>query len=141
MKYKIVLVCLIAFIKISTPSWGQLSCPPNIDFELGNVANWNFFNGTVADGPVFTLTASPPVPGREGLTSGSGFDRYGMFPVKDPLGGGYSLQLGDSQNHSLAEKARYYVHVPAGVNNYSLIYRYAVVFEDPGGGHTPAQKQ
>ncbi|MCW3121491.1 MAG: gliding motility-associated C-terminal protein [Flavipsychrobacter sp.] len=140
MKYKIVLVSFIVFLKFTIASWGQLSCPPNIDLELGNLSNWHFYNGTVADGPVFTFTASPPIPGREDLTSGSAVDRYGLFPVVDPIGGGYSLQVGDSQKGSLAEKARYYVHVPAGVNNYSLIYRYAVVFEDPGGSHGSDQK-
>ncbi len=140
MKCKILPVFILLFSFFAAKLLAQSSCPPNIDFEFGNLANWQFYNGTVKDGPIFTLTPSAPVLGREELTTGTGLDPYGLFPIVAPGGGGYSLKLGDSQNGTLAEKACYYIHVPAGVTNFSLIYRYAVVFEDPGADHMPEQK-
>jgi gliding motility-associated-like protein len=55
-----------------------------------------------------------------------------------PGGGNYSLKLGNDNTGAQAERARYYVHVPANVNNYSLIYRYAVVFQNPS--HNPSEQ-
>eukprot|EP01136_Pigoraptor_vietnamica_P007049 Opistho-1_new@40800 len=48
------------------------------------------------------------------------------------------MRLGNSGTGSQAERARYHVRVPSGVNDYSLIFRYAVVFQDPN--HTAAQQ-
>ena len=113
-------------------------CPPNVDFEFGNYAFWNFFNGTVSTGPVYALVAGPPVaPRRENIMSGPGNDPYGGFPV---VGSGlFSLRLGSDTTNTCAERARYYIHVPTGSTNYSLIYRYAVVFENPAGHGTTEQ--
>lgn len=111
-------------------------CPPNIDFELGNLSNWEFSIGSCC--PIGTTVTSTPVAGRHTLTSGSGTDMYGGFPIVAPGGGSYSLKLGNNSTGAQAEKARYYINVPAGVSNYSLIYRYAVVFQDPGH---PASQQ
>ena len=112
-------------------------CPPNIDFEFGTLAYWNFFNGSVATGPIYSLFASAPVPGREDLMSGSGVDPYGGFNVVGDST--FSLKLGRDQNGYLAERARYFIHVPVGSTDYSLIYKYAVVFENPGG-HSAAEQ-
>jgi gliding motility-associated-like protein len=121
-------VCFIA-----TRSYGQ--CPPNIDFETGSLSFWNFFNGTVASGPVYTLSPSAPVPGREDLTT-SGTDPYGFFPV---VGAGlHSCKLGHDTILYCAERAQYQIHVPTGATAYSLIYRYAMVLENPG--HAPADQ-
>jgi len=138
MKCKILLPLLL-FI-FSTAS-GQVTptCPPNMDFELGNLSYWTFFNGLAASGSpytVLTLTPSAPVPGREDLTSGTGVDPYGLFPV---VGAGmYSCKLGHDTALYCAERARYQIHVPTGLASYSVIYHYAVVLED--GGH-PATTQ
>ena len=117
-----------------------ITCPPNIDFENGNLSNWNFFRGTVSLGPVYSVTACPPVFSLHTLMSGTGTDYYGGFPIVDPGGGAYSLRLGKDSNNYNTDRAQYYVHVPVGANNYSLIYRYAVVLEFPPSGHlTPTQ--
>ncbi|QLH46474.1 MAG: hypothetical protein HWD58_13095 [Bacteroidota bacterium] len=57
-----------------------------------------------------------------------------------PGGGNYSLKLGNKISGKQAEKASYFVHIPSNINNYSPIFRYAVVFQDPGSSHTNAQK-
>jgi len=119
---------------------GQASiCPPNIDFEFGTYANWNYYHGTVATGPIYTLAASAPViPTRELLTTGPGLDHYGSFPIVAPGGGSHSLRLGRDTNMKVAERATYYVEIPAGTTIYSLVYHYAAVLENPTG-HLPTE--
>ncbi|MCC7030212.1 MAG: hypothetical protein IT257_07900 [Chitinophagaceae bacterium] len=76
--------------------------------------------------------ATQPLPDRHALQTGNGTDSYGLFPVVAPGGGNYSIKLGNDLSGSQAEKASYTFTIPSGVNNYSLIYQYAVVFQDPG---------
>jgi gliding motility-associated-like protein len=128
-------------------------CPPNINFEFGNLAYWNFYHGSVSNPTpttlLFSLAPVAATPGYESLTpdwSGPGtqpyptpnkmvagvdVDYYGGFPVVGA--GNYSCRLGNELVGAQAERARYYVTVPTGSANYSLIYRYAVVFENPAG--------
>jgi gliding motility-associated-like protein len=107
-----------------------LFCPENSGFEYGNFSNWLLYTGSCC--PIVANYQSGPVNNRHEITSGANTDPYGGFPVVAPGGGSYSMKLGNDNVNSQAEKARYYVQVPAGVNDYSLMYRYAVVFEDPG---------
>lgn len=128
MKYTLLFVIII-LIAIEGFTQSVNPCPPNVDFELGNLSNWKFYTGTCC--PIATGLPGLPVNGRHTLMSGNGLDPYGNFPVVAPGGGNYSLKLGNANTGSESERARYYVKVPAGANNFSLIYRYAVVFEDP----------
>jgi len=105
------------------------TCPSNVDFELGNFTNWYLYRGSCC--PINTPTAGTAT-GRHTITSGAATDPYGGFPIVAPGGGSYSLKLGNNSTGSQAERARYFIRIPSGVNNYSLIFRYAVVFEDPG---------
>lgn len=126
MKYTFSLILLLF---LSIQSYSQVGCEPNVDFEQGNFTNWLLYSGTCC--PI-SVSASTAIPGRHNITSGTTVDPYGGFPVVDPLNGVYSLRLGNDLIGAEAEAARYYLHVPTGSNNYSLIFRYAVVFEDPG---------
>jgi hypothetical protein len=129
----LILVCLlIGLTKINAQS---TYCPPNIDFEGGNYGYWKFYRGSCC--PINTPNLGQ-VNGRHTLTTGAALDPFGGFSVVAPNGGAYSLKLGNSSTGAQAEKASYFVHIPAGLNNYSLIYNFAVVFEDPG--HTIAQQ-
>ncbi len=132
MKYNKILLLSLLLTGLCFRSFAQ-DCPPNIDFELGNTSVWNYFIGTCC--PINTPTATAAMVGRHTLTSGAGTDMYGGFPIVAPGGGSFSLKLGNDNVGSEAEKARYYIHVPTSVSNYSLIYRYAVVLEDGGSGH------
>lgn len=105
-------------------------CPPNLDFEQGNLSNWSFYTGTCC--PIVANTLSGPVSNRHVLTSGTNLDPYGNFPIVAPGGGSYSLKLGNTNVSRQAERARYYIRVPAAAGTYIFIYRYAVVFQDPG---------
>jgi len=78
-----------------------------------------------------TPNQTPAINNRHTWTTGTGTDPYGGFPIVSPGGGLHSLKLGNNGIGALAERARYTLTVPSGVNNYSLVYRYAVVFEDP----------
>lgn len=128
-RYLLLLVLLIS----AGDSYAQLLCPPNLDFERGDYSNWEFFTGHCC--PINTNTFSLPLPNRHQLKFGIDFDKYGGFPIVAPGGGTYSLKLGNDDAGYEAERARYYVQVPSGPGAYTLIYRYAVVFEDPG--HDP----
>ncbi|MGG9962725.1 PKD domain-containing protein [Ferruginibacter sp. SUN106] len=112
-------------------------CPPNIDFEEGTFNGWTCYTGGVAavgGQNVITLTASGPIAGRHTIMSafpGDGMDPYGNFPVNCPNGSGHSIKLGNTSGGAEAEGVSYEFVIPAGVNEYNLIYHYAVVFQDP----------
>ena len=114
-----------------------IPCPPNIDFETGTFLNWKLFTGTDAGStlnPIWTGPV-PAVATRHEIKSGNAQDPFGNgtnFPVVAPGGGTYSLKLGNQQSGSECERARYYIHIPNNQDNYSFIYKYAPVLEDPG---------
>ena len=58
-------------------------------------------------------------------------DQYGGFPVNCPNGSGFSIRLGNDLPGTEAEGIAYEFTIPANRNVYSLIYHYAVVFQDP----------
>ena len=113
------------------------NCPPNIDFETGTFAGWICYTGSVAavgTQNVISITPSGPVPNRHTMYSsvpGDGLDPYGGFPVNCPNGSGHSIRLGNDLGGGEAEGISYEFTIPANTNVYSLIYHYAVVFQDP----------
>lgn len=123
-------LAIIALFSFTVANAQTFSCPQNLDFESGNLSNWQFFTGNCC--PVNTTTGGPPVAGRHTLTTGTAVDPYGGFPIVPPGGGSFALKLGNSNVGAEAERARYYVRVPSGPQSiYTLLYRYAVVFQDP----------
>ena len=112
-------------------------CPPNIDFETGTFANWTCYTGNVsAAGGAHTIFLTPsagPVPNQHTMYSAptAELDYYGGFPVMCPNGSGNSIRLGNNTGGGQAEGISYEFTIPAGRNIYSLIYHYAVVFQDP----------
>ncbi len=114
-------------------------CPPNIDFERGDFANWTAYTGSVsAAGGVNNINLSPNGVGYNGqheifsrATNAGDMDMYGGFPVVCPNGSGYSVKLGNTMGGAQAEGLSYEFTIPANMNNYSITYHYAVVFEGP----------
>jgi gliding motility-associated-like protein len=112
-------------------------CPPNIDFETGTFEGWSCYTGSTAEvngQNVISLSPSGPVSGRHTMMSafpGDGLDPYGGFPVNCPNGSGKSMRLGNNIAGTQAEGVSYEFTIPANQNIYSLIYHYAVVFQDP----------
>jgi len=112
-------------------------CPPNIDFENGNFNYWTCYTGNVsAAGGTNTIFLSPsngPVPNQHTMYSAptTELDYFGGFPVMCPNGSGHSIRLGNNTGGGQAEGISYEFTIPAGQDIYSLIYHYAVVFQDP----------
>lgn len=120
------------------------SCPPNIDFETGTFNGWTCFTGSTAEvngQNVITLFESGPVSGRHTMYTASlatELDYYGNFPVLCPNGSKHSIRLGNNLPGTEAEGISYEFTIPANRDYYTLIYHYAVVFQDPD--HTQIQK-
>lgn len=111
-------------------------CPPNIDFETGTFNNWTCYIGNTAavnGANQINLYPSEPVPERHTMynTNTGAKDPYGQFPVNCPNGSGNSIRLGNDQGGGEAEGISYEFTIPANKPEYSLIYHYAVVFQDP----------
>ena len=119
----------------------KAQCPANLDFETGTFAGWKLYTGKVAEDEatnqnIITLTEVPaPVAGRHEMLSadpGDGLDEYGGFPKNCPNGSQHSIKLGNNTGGNDAEGASYEFTIPATANEFSLIYYYAVVIQDPG---------
>src|SRR3954469_629787 len=112
-------------------------CPPNIDFETGTFDNWTCYIGSAGESNgVNQISLQPsggPIPGRHTMFSANTgeVDEYGGFPVSCPNGSGHSIRLGNNSAGTQAEGISYTFTIPANRNVYSLIYYYAVVFQDP----------
>ena len=117
-----------------TPVIPQPSCT-NIGFSNNNFTGWFGTTGLAkrayigAPTPNYDANALGIVNGRHTIMSG-GNDPCGGFPRVDPLGGPYSVRLGDANVNSQAEQLTQTFMVSE--SNNSFTYRYAVVFEDPG---------
>lgn len=111
-------------------------CPSNIGFEKGNFDNWECSTGQISsNNGTITLSGNSPINGRHTIIQNndpSQVDLYGGFPVSCPNGSGYSIQLGNAQVNRQVEQVSYTFTIPATQNNYSIIYNYAVVFQNPG---------
>jgi gliding motility-associated-like protein len=129
------LACIVTWLGCFTAC--AQSCPPNIDFETGTFDNWTCYIGNVAavnNQNVISLTPSNgPVAGRHTMYSSASpsVDPYCGFPVNCPNGSGHSIKLGNDLGGGEAEGISYTFTIPANQNVYSLIYHYAVVFQDP----------
>ena len=141
--YKNVKTCILIksfalLLCLYTNTLNSQICPPNIDFETGTFNGWNCYIGYTAaiNGQnELTLNQSGPVTGRHSMytiTYPGELDFYGGFPVNCPNGSGQSIKLGNDLPGTEAEGVSYEFTIPSNQNQYSLIYNYAVVFEDPG---------
>jgi gliding motility-associated-like protein len=131
---------LITSIVVLCPCYLSLhaqTCPANIDFENGTFDGWTCYTGYVSGNGVNVISLTPsggPVPERHTMYSsfpGDGVDYFGGFPINCPNGSGHSIRLGNSFGGGEAEGISYEFTIPANENYYTLIYNYAVVFQDP----------
>ncbi|HNK30529.1 MAG TPA: hypothetical protein PKG65_16470, partial [Ferruginibacter sp.] len=136
-------LALLLFVFAGSVNGLRAQCPPNIDFEEGTFNHWEcFYQTNFAGTGTFAWTPTLPIPGRHDMYTnppGNGNDLYGNFPINCPNGSGHSIKIGADQNggHSAA-KVSYVFTIPAGQNNYSLIYHYAIVLND--ANHPAAQQ-
>lgn len=121
-----------------------VNCPTNLNFELGNLQEWICRTGEVsvgANGLVYNWNAgTQQVENRHTVLSANStdLDVYGRFPIQSPNGSPYVVKLGNNFFERQAESISYTYAIPASVTNFSIIYYYAVVFEDPG--HEPEEQ-
>jgi len=113
-------------------------CPPNIGFETGNLGSWDAFDGSIArSNGALNMTLGSPQDGKHTIITNfpgtTAKDYYGGFPTSCPNGSGYSLKLGNDQTQAEAQGVSYTFTVPSSEGDYSIIYNYAVVFENPAG--------
>jgi hypothetical protein len=129
--YLLLLICILC-----SPATLFAQCPPNIDFESGTFDGWTCYTGYTAavdNQNQINLSPSGPTGDRHIMyTVNSGEkDPYGGFPVNCPNGSGHSIRLGNDRGGGEAEGISYEFTIPADRNVYSLMYYYAVVFQDP----------
>ena len=114
------------------------NCPPNIDFETGTFNNWTCYIGNVSaaggENNIYLFPSGGPIANQHTMYTRTAVverDPYGGFPVNCPNGSGHSIKLGNAEGGGQAEGISYEFTIPAGQDTYSLIYHYAVVFQDP----------
>lgn len=113
-------------------------CPANIDFEQGTFNGWTCYTGTAlaigGENEISLQNTNGPIYNRHTMYArGAGveYDEYGGFPKVCPNGSGYSVRLGNNLAGTEAEGLSYEFTIPADRDVYSLVYHYAVVFQDP----------
>lgn len=117
-------------------------CPQNIGFESGSLASWQCYTGEISGtGRNFpnvqrpatvSVYASAPLNGIHTLIKrGTGSDLYGNFSLDAPNGSDYVIQLGNNQYNRGAERISYLINVPSNTDEYSVVFSYAVVLENP----------
>jgi gliding motility-associated-like protein len=130
-------VSMLILLPVSIPAPAQ-DCPPNIDFEKGNFDGWTCYIGNSSEvngvNEIVLRPSGGPVGDRHTMFNafpGGGVDPYGGFPVNCPNGSGRSIRLGNNRAGTEAEGVSYEFTIPPNKDVYSLIYHYAVVFQDP----------
>jgi gliding motility-associated-like protein len=142
LKYPAIL--LLFFVNsLSNAVNAQTACPPNIDFENGNFINWECKTGYVSTSGgqnIVNLNVTGQAAGRHELIASANFalDPYGGFPVNCPNGSNHSVKLGNDNTGNQAEGVSYTYNIPPNAANFSILYQYAVVFENPG--HSPEEQ-
>ncbi len=127
-----------AVLALAPAAPAQLACPPNIDFEAGNLQGWKAYTSVNQGTGYYVWNTVAPIPNRHGVFSGTGIDPYGGFPIVAPSGGAFSLKLGNANTGKEMERVSYTFKIPSGQNEYAVIYRYAIVLQDPN--HTPVEQ-
>jgi gliding motility-associated-like protein len=141
MKQNFRIVFVFALILLCGKGIGQGICPENIGFESGSFQNWQCFFGHIdALGNISGTQVQPLINHHTILqnTIPQQKDPFGGFPVNCPNGSGYSIKLGNSATQQEVDRVSYTFVVPPGQNEYSIIYNYAIVFQDPG--HQPYEQ-
>jgi gliding motility-associated-like protein len=130
----LIVCCSASFTGNSQP----ITCPVNIGFEGGGFHNWVPTYGSITQSGTIDLPFTGERNHEMIARASAGYDEFGNFPRSCPNGSGYSIQIGDKQIGAQAERVSYTFTIPAGQNDYSIIYHYAVVLQNPN--HSPYQQ-
>lgn len=137
---KVIRLFIFSVLTISaaiTNSYGQASFCPNLGFEMGDFTNWQGYTWITdsRDPSKSTLPKLGIVPGRHTImTDKAAYDKNTGGKLRlIPIGHNYSARLGDAVTGNLMESLSYKIKVNA--DNALLVYKFAVVLQDPGGDH------
>ena len=124
---KLFFVLIIFFLSITNQHFSQSAA--NIGFENGDFTGWE---GGIGNCCPINITTIGMFPGRHTIMSGMSMspNTCGNLPVVCPSGDIYSARLGNNNDGHKAERLSYTYTVTPTTN--LLIYKYAVVLEDPG---------
>jgi len=106
----------------------------NLNLELGNFTNWLGYTGTCC---AINTPNLGIVPGRHTIVTGNGFAPFTCSQLPEvPPGYQFSARLGNSNTGAQAERLTYTVDVTE--ESTLIVYKYAVVLQDPG--HSASQQ-
>jgi gliding motility-associated-like protein len=127
---------MLVIVLCHSTSYAQRGCPDNIGFERGSFTGWKCWGGFIAStGVVGGFTGPAVITDRHTILQNSypqQRDPYGNFPVNCPNGSGYSVKLGNDLTGAEADRVSFTFTVPIDKDEYSIIYNYAIVFQNPG---------
>jgi gliding motility-associated-like protein len=116
----------------------SVQCPVNIGFEQGSFDHWDLTYGTILQSGILDLSFSGQRAHQIIARATAGDDPYGNFPRSCPNGSGYSIQIGNDEVGAEVDRVSYTLTIPSGSDEYSIIYHYAVVLQNPN--HLPYQQ-
>jgi len=140
---KLIILILLTLYLQKVQAQVVTECPENIGFESGTFVNWECSIGEISGTgerfinavrpPVVSLNFSGPIPGQHTLIRRTGLsDDYGNFTLNAPNGSEYVVKLGNDLTGRGVDRISYTIKVPLNVESYSIIFSYAVVFQNPG---------
>lgn len=113
----------------------KAQCPENIGFDYGSFKNWEGAKGVArtTDGNlVFTQPGIFSDVHTLFYSKDNLVDPYGKFPIVSPNGSSTCVRLGNNTvGSNKAQQLTYTFTIPANNPDYSIIYYYAVVFQNP----------
>jgi gliding motility-associated-like protein len=125
--------CSLAILLLCSAAKTQ--CPPNLGFEEGNFNHWECYSGRIDTLGEVKVSLTTPQNDRHTVYMAGrnqAYDPFGNFPVICPNGSGYSVRIGDRDIGAQADRVSYTFTIPATQSTYSVVYNYAVVFQNPG---------
>ena len=141
---KHILLLLLAALNALTVFCQGSLCPSNIDFENGSLSNWECKTGRVESiAGVNTVTWESsgvnPLNHQIITRATAGLDTYGNFSQASPNGSAYSVRLGNNYFQNISAEGMYYTFsIPDTATLFSILFYYAVVFQDPQ--HNPDEQ-
>ncbi|MBU2019600.1 MAG: PKD domain-containing protein [Bacteroidetes bacterium] len=109
----------------------------NIDFENGNLTGWELTRGDVNGLSSYSyVNETPASPSAFHQIMGNGVDPVTGIPTNNPMGGNFSVRLGDGTGIG-AKGARMKQTFLVDSSNYLFTYSYAVIFESPSDHTIP----
>lgn len=130
----LIILVILFFIILNSPSANGQSTSPNSDFEEGNFSGWSGEIGTrnrISGEVNWQRWGGGITYGRHTIIRENFIDRYtcGQLPSIPPNGGNFVARLGNNINGAQAERLIYPITITE--DNSLFLYRYAVVFENP----------